>query len=74
MLISASVRLNFGMRRISAGRSVFGLRKNCTSHSRCTELPSHVRSGAMSPPRPLMAWQEKQFRSLINWPALPAGS
>ena len=64
---------NLGMRRISAGRSVLGFFKNSNSHCRCTELPSQVRSGAMSPPRPLMRWQLKQARSVMSCPALPAG-
>ncbi len=46
---------------------------NACSHCRCTELPSQVRSGAMSPPRSLMVWQLKQARSVMSCPALPAG-
>ena len=70
---SASVTLKRGMRRMSAGRSVLGFFMKLTSQRRWTELPSQVRSGAMSPPRPLMLWQLKQFMSVINWPAFPAG-
>ena len=59
------------MRRISAGRSVSGFFRNCVSHSRCTAVPSQVRSGAMSPPCPLIMWQVKQRRSRMSCPALP---
>jgi len=52
------------------GRSVFGLFRKSLSHLLCTELPSQVRSGAMSPPRPLIRWQLKQFISCISFPPL----
>ena len=44
-----------------------------SNQSRWTEVPSQVRSGAMSAPWPLMRWQLRQPRSVINFPALPAG-